>query len=372
MLPPSPDKEVPTLPRLIFHVLADRTAVFAVARDGAVRGHVVPIGVDALAQRVEALRAALNVDRSARSIVRAASTPRAVDPANEQQLLRAFYADMIAPVADGLPKGKDVLVIEPHGPLWLVPFAALVRADGGWFGDRYQLVYAPSASAMDELRRAARNTRDAEPRALVIGNPLEVARVAGADDPFRGSFAPLPGAEEEAKQVSALFSGQRSLLLLGAKANLETVEKEARSFGILHFATHGVANPDRPLDSFLLLSTSACEDRLSARRIMTLPLSAELVTLSACQTGLGNVSGEGVIGLSRAFFVAGARSVLVSLWSVSDEATRRLMAAFYEHYIRDGMTKVEALAAAMGEVRATEEFRSPRYWAPFILVGAET
>lgn len=105
---------------------------------------------------------------------------------------------------------------------------------------------------------------------------------------------------------------------------------------------------------------------------MTLSLSAELVTLSACQTGLGNVSGEGVIGLSRAFFVAGARSVLVSLWSVSDDATKRLMAAFYERYIRGGMTKTQALAAAMRDVRALPEFRSPRYWAPFILVGAES
>ena len=104
---------------------------------------------------------------------------------------------------------------------------------------------------------------------------------------------------------------------------------------------------------------------------MTLPLPPTWSRLSACQTGLGKVSGEGVIGLSRAFFVAGARSVLVSLWSVSDEATRQLMAAFYGYYIRDGMTKAKALARAMRDVRDTPEFRSPRYWAPFILVGSE-
>lgn len=376
-LPPLPTPssgEVPALSRLVFHVLADRTGVFAVARDGTVRGHIVPIGAEALTQRVQALRAALNVDQSARSIVRGAIAAErsTVAAANERQLLRAFYAEMIAPVADALPTANDVLVIEPHGPLWLIPFAALLRGDDTWFGDRYQLVYAPSASAMDELRRAAKYKRSTELRAFVIGNPLETTRLAAVDDPFRGSFAPLPGAEEEAKQVSALFSDQRTMLLLGAEANLEAVEKEARNFGILHFATHGVANPERPLDSFLLLATSTCEDRLSARRIMTLALSAELVTLSACQTGLGNVSGEGVIGLSRAFFVAGARSVLVSLWSVSDEATKRLMAAFYGRYIRGGMTKTQALAAAMRDVRSLPGFQSPRYWAPFILVGAES
>ena len=105
---------------------------------------------------------------------------------------------------------------------------------------------------------------------------------------------------------------------------------------------------------------------------MTLPLSADLVTLSACQTGLGRVSGEGVIGLTRAFLIAGARSVLVSLWSVSDEATRQLMVAFYGYYIRDRLPKAVALARAMHDLRNVPEFRSPRYWAPFIIVGSET
>jgi CHAT domain-containing protein len=262
-------------------------------------------------------------------------------------------------------------VIEPHGPLWLVPFAALIGTDDGWLGDRYQLIYAPSVSTMDELRRAATGVVKSQPRLLAIGNPVETVRLTAADDPFRGSFEPLLGAEQEAKNVAALFSNERSMLLIGARANLEAVEKEGRSYSILHFATHGLANPDRPLDSFLLLATSICEDRLSARRIMTLPLSAELVTLSACQTGLGKVSGEGVIGLSRAFFVAGARSVLVSLWSVSDEATERLMTAFYGHYIRDGMTKARALDAATREVRRLPGFEGARYWAPFILIGSE-
>ena len=371
---PSLDVVLAPLPRLVFHVLDDRTAVFAVARDGRVRGHVVPIGTAALTQRVRALRAVLDVDESARSIVRSGSTvvsSTAAD-ANELQLLRTFYAELIGPVADALPVANDVLVIEPHGPLWLVPFVALLQADGTWFGDRYQLIYAPSVSAMNELRRTARLEARTEPRLLAIGNPIETIRLAAADDPFRGSFGPLPGAEQEARQVSALFSDHRAELLLGSQANLEAVEREARSYSIVHFATHGLANPDRPLDSFLLLATSTCDDRLSARRIMTLPLSADLVTLSACQTGLGKVSGEGVIGLSRAFFVAGARSVLVSLWSVSDDATQRLMTAFYGHYIRDGMTKTKALDMAMREVRALPEFRSPRYWAPFILVGSDS
>src|SRR5437870_9033880 len=136
---------------------------------------------------------------------------------------------------------------------------------------------------MDELRRVARLSPKSDPRVLAIGNPVETVRLTAADDPFRGSFAPLLGAEQEARNVTGLFPAERAMLLVGARANLEAVEREAKGYSILHFATHGLADPDRPLDSFLLLATSSCEDRLSARRIMTLPLSAELVTLSACQ-----------------------------------------------------------------------------------------
>jgi CHAT domain-containing protein len=104
---------------------------------------------------------------------------------------------------------------------------------------------------------------------------------------------------------------------------------------------------------------------------MTLALKADLVTLSACQTGLVQVAGEGVLGLSRAFLFAGARSVLVSHWSISDRATTALMTGFYSRCLTQGLDKAAALQQSMGALRRERGFEHPRYWAPFFLVGAE-
>jgi CHAT domain-containing protein/tetratricopeptide (TPR) repeat protein len=368
----SPAQPAP-LPRLVFHVMRDRTAVFAVDPAGGVRGFVAPIGEAVLAERVHDLRAALAVDQVPRGVKRAGTeeAARAAPALDLEAALGALYRDLIAPLERALPAAGSVLVIEPHGPLWLLPFAALPAQAGGWLGQRYRLVHAPSAATLDEVRATLRPTEHSASRILVIGNPI-VAQVADAsDDPFRSRLQPLPGAEQEAKRITALFPSEQSTLLIGAHATLEALEKAARGHQVIHLATHGFASAERPLESYLVLAPSVCEDRLSARRAMALPLSADLVTLSACQTGLGRISGEGVMGLSRAFFVAGARSVLVSLWSVSDEATERLMTAFYRHYV-NGMSKAAALQEAMREVRALPSFSNPRYWAPFILLGAES
>lgn len=361
------------LPRLVFHVMRDSTAVFAVDAAGGVRGFVAQIGENALGERVQRLRAALAVDRAPRGVKRAvADAVPEVDPAsNLEPALRALYRDLIAPLEASLPAPGSVLVIEPHGPLWLVPFAALRAPAGEWLGQRYGLVHAPSAATLDEVRATLQPTERKATRILAIGNPIVAEVAEPRDDPFRSRLQPLPGAEEEARRITALFPSEQRTLLIGADATLEALEKAAREHQVIHLATHGFASAERPLESYLVLAPSMCEDRLSARRAMALPLAADLVSLSACQTGLGRISGEGVMGLSRAFFVAGARSVLVSLWSVSDEATERLMIAFYRHYI-GGMTKAAALQEAMREVRGLPSFSNPRYWAPFILLGAES
>jgi CHAT domain-containing protein len=169
--------------------------------------------------------------------------------------------------------------------------------------------------------------------------------------------------------------------------------------GIVHLATHGIAYPGAPLASFVALGAPQKKDMdtllqrtggpssvqrflemlrvlggddglLTAQQVVYMPLPADLVSLSACQTGLGRVSGEGMIGLSRAFLVAGARSVLVSQWSVSDEATAALMAAFYRGYL-EWDNKALALQRAMQALRANPAYANPRYWAPFVIVGAE-
>jgi CHAT domain-containing protein len=148
----------------------------------------------------------------------------------------------------------------------------------------------------------------------------------------------------------------------------------------LHLATHGYAyaTEGRARDSFLALAPGDGEDGLLTVGELLgdqdLGLSAELVVLSACQTGLGDLKrAEGTVGFQRALLARGARSVLVSLWSVSDVVTEEMMSAFYVHWLQDqdGPTKAEALHRAQQDVRATPGLEHPRFWGAFQLVGAE-
>ena len=365
LLPPEP---LP-LARLVYHVLPERTAVFAVSPGGEMQGHVVPWSRDEIVTRVNDLRRALRADapRGMRSLSWGMETSRPGE--DYESLLKEVYAELVAPVADFLPDDGTPVVIEPHGALWLLPFAALLEEDGTWMADRWPLLHAPSWQTLDEIRREPDYGGPNDLEALIVGDPV-MPTLNGRSAGPTVKLEPLPGAKEEAKAIAGMFPG-RSTLLTGARADRRTVESLAQEHGILHLATHGVAYAESPLASFVALGESDGDDGLlTARQVMSLPLPADLVTLSACQTGLGKVAGEGVIGLSRAFLVAGARSVLVSLWSVSDRATIRLMRSFYHRYIASD-DKALALQEAMRELREKPGYEHPRYWAPFVLVGAE-
>ena len=363
---------VPPVARLIFHVMDDRTAVFAVSPDGHLRSHVIELGQDAITQLVQELRDALNVDNAPRGVRLARDARRATDSgalADPTPLLRALYMGLIAPVAEGLPTDGTPVVIEPHGALWLLPFAALLSPDDAWLADQWPLLYAPSAKVFDDIRHEPDYGSPANLKALVVGNPT-MPTVSSFGD-VEVELEPLPGAEQEARVIAGLLPEERRTLLLGEHADRETVEALMQTHGILHLATHGIAYADDPLQSFIALADSeAVSGVLTASDVSYLWLPADLIALSACQTGLGKVSGDGMIGLARAFLTAGARSVLVSLWSVSDEATAALMASFYQGYIELD-DKAIALQRAMRELRAHPDYAHPRYWAPFVVVGAE-
>ena len=375
-----PQRNPPPLARLVFYVFDDRTLVLVVGADGAVHGHAAALGREALAQRVEQLRAALDVQGSARGVrgmaaTRSASAPAAANPgarggADYRSASRALFDLLVAPIAQHLPEAGQTLALEPHDALWLLPFAAL-DAGGQWMGERWPLVYAPSAELLHEARSRAAPERGAAFSGLIVGNPVVGTIDSGNDAMFRLGFAPLPGADEEARRIWALFPGHRSKLLRGRDGALATVVREAPAHDVLHLASHGVARSDDPLASFVLLAPSSCGELLTARRVMTLALKADLVVLSACQTGLGRIAGEGVLGLSRAFLFAGATSVLVSHWSISDHATTTLMTGFYARYLTKGLDKAKALQESMNELRRQRGFEHPRYWAPFFLVGAD-
>jgi CHAT domain-containing protein len=271
-----------------------------------------------------------------------------------------------------LPTDGTPLVVEPHAALWLLPFAALQSADGTWLADQWPLLYTPSTQTLDDIRSEVDYGEPSSLTALIIGNPA--MPTVPAHDGVKITLAPLPGAEQEA-QVIAEILAPRSTVLLGTHADRTTVMAAAQQHGILHLATHGVAYANNPLASFVALAQGPDGNGLfTARDVMELSLPADLVTLSACQSGLGHVSGDGMIGLSRAFLVAGARSVLVSQWSVDDQATALLMAEFYRHYLEQD-NKAAALQLAMRAIRTMAdhpEYQHPRYWSPFVVVGAES
>ncbi|MEM6917062.1 MAG: CHAT domain-containing tetratricopeptide repeat protein, partial [Verrucomicrobiota bacterium] len=242
-----------------------------------------------------------------------------LDP-SPMRLLSELLVDSIE---EHLPDedGAQVTVI-PQGQLFLIPFAALPTSDGGFFIDRFTIGLSPS---IELLRLASEQKKQVEARAhteiLLVGNPTMPGYQARPDRDAT-TLSPLPGAEAEAKYLSTILDAEP---LIGDEAT-----EEAVSARILHFATHGLLEVENAYGqsflSALAFAPSPGEDGfLTVRETSKLDLSAELAVLSACDTGRGAITGDGVIGLSRGYITAGVPTVVVSLWPVSDEATAKLM-----------------------------------------------
>jgi CHAT domain-containing protein len=278
-------------------------------------------------------------------------------PARYAALARELDALLIAPIAKWLPSSHDALVIfMPHGPLPVLPFGALTDPRGRTLLARHTIAFSPAISVYRYTGDKRRTGPGAAP-ALVVADP-EAPRDAG--------MPALPGAREEGRLV-AKHLGADVELLAGKAASEAAVKRDAPGRRLLHFATHGLIAADRPLASSLLLSAGEGEDGyLRVDEIFGLPLAADLVVLSGCSTGLGRPSGDGIIGLSRAFLYAGTPAVVVSQWDVSDRATAFLMDRFYAG-LRAGQKPAAALRAAQLATRA--RYPHPALWAAFVLVG---
>jgi CHAT domain-containing protein len=325
---------------------------------------------------------------------------------------RALYALLVSP-AETLISRSDRIVILPDGPLHRLPWSALTRGSGGreYLGEWKPLSTAASATVHAELKKARRGARDEAPLLLAaFGDPRYPApsartgqgvgalRGAGdevgtqgaepTDEPadledpqlrsvVRGGFAfvALPESRAEVEEIAAMFR-PRANAYLGADATEERARSVGRDVPFIHYACHAVINGRFPLDSALVLSIpehpreGQDNGLLQAWEIFErMRIDADLVTLSSCDSGLGKeMGGEGLIGLTRAFQYAGARSVLASLWKVDDKATSELMKRFYTH-LKTGMTKDEALRRAQAELIRSAEFSQPWDWAAFQLNG---
>lgn len=296
---------------------------------------------------------------------------------------------VLAPLAGRLA-GNRRLVLLADGALHLVPFGVLpLGPTAGKNAEpllaTHEIVMVPSATALADQRRRLAGRRPAPGMVAVLADPLFLGSAPGSaqlSDPDRfepGRFERLPYTAAEAQAIMRLVpraNRRQTLLALGPEASRELVLSGVLGrYRILHFATHGLLHPVLPERSGIVLAQVDAQGRrrdgfLSAPDVAALDLPAELVVLSACQTGLGReLRGEGLLGLTQAFFRAGARRVVVSHWNVRDRATAELMARFYHHLLTEGQPPAAALRAAQLELRADEAWSAPYYWAGFSVHG---
>jgi CHAT domain-containing protein len=311
-----------------------------------------------------AFRALVNKVR--KDVGEPSKSPSEPKPATDgQELLAIIYRALIAPISEDLPSPpNEPVVLIPHGSLFLLPWAALPDRSGRPLAEAHTLLLAPSIQTLGLFSRptAAENRP-----ALVVGNPATSSVHLSPSNKMSVEMPPLPLAEREAMAVASIL---RTKPLLGPAASREAVLARMPEAGIIHLATHGVSDDVRGkgIPGALVVASGPLGDGLIATpEIMNLRLNAALVVLSACDTGLGKLSSDGVIGLSRAFLVAGAKNVIVSLWRVADEPTAELMTAFYTA-LSNGQAPAPALRQAMLETRNAHPH--PSAWAGFILMGS--
>jgi CHAT domain-containing protein/Tfp pilus assembly protein PilF len=273
--------------------------------------------------------------------------------------------------------GINELIIVPDGKLGTIPFESLVAKkslkdsfkDSEYLIKKFAISYAYSATLWWESQTKPQNEMS---KSVMVCAPIEFAAVETKE------YLPsLPGTENEVNKISQLFTDKKLACrtLIGKNATETEIKNKAlSSYSFLHFATHGVVNETHPELSEIFLNgdkTNKEDGNLYSGEIFNLNIKASLVTLSACQTGLGRVTkGEGIIGLSRALLYAGAQNIIVSLWTVSDESTSKLMVDFYTDVLNKNSSQFSgSLREAKLELMKNEKYANPYYWAPFVLVG---
>ncbi|WP_103124387.1 CHAT domain-containing protein [Nostoc cycadae] len=317
------------------------------------------------------------------------------------QSIDALSKIILAPVAQKLQKQR--LAIVSDGALQYVPFASLTTGSGTQYEPlllNHEIITLPSASILAILRSEHKERKSPPKTLVVLADPIfnrnderlqNKAQVShspvlesnldslalsksAADSDI--NFERLRFTRQEAEQILALVPVNQRKEAVDFNASRTTASSENLSqYRIIHFATHGILNSKHPELSGVVLSLFDPQGMpqngfLRLRDVFNLNLKAELVVLSACQTGLGEeVKGEGLVGLTRGFMYAGSPRVVVSMWSVDDQATSELMKAFYKNMLKTGLTPAAALRKAQLEIWRTQKYVAPYYWAAFTLQG---
>lgn len=294
-----------------------------------------------------------------------------------QQLSQTLYTQLISPIEKEISQYKYIGIV-PHQSIHFLPFQLLRKQDESYLVEDFTFYYLPTTSLMDIGKETISNF------SKFIGLSLGDIQI--------GQFQPLPGTEEEVSHIIQVYPNTQNFNR--TECTETSIKNEAETADVIHIATHGVLNKYQPTFSYLLMNPDDINDgQLTVNEIFDLNLKAELVVLSACETGLGELtSGDELTGLSRAFLYAGSRSIIVSLWKVDDAATSLLMTRMHQ-YLSVNRNPALALAQAQKELsresfkinqdrslptiswsdrllNASKELKShPYFWSAFVLIG---
>jgi CHAT domain-containing protein/tetratricopeptide (TPR) repeat protein len=357
--------------------------IWVVSPDGAISFRQQPLSDIDLTALVTDTRDALGVGEYSRAGARPRTNPRDLARLREKadENLRQLHQILIDPIADLLPTNPDANgAFIPQGELFLVPFPALKDANGDYLIENHTILTAPSIQVLqlthdlaDQSPLASTPLPAGSDHPLIVGDPAmpTVTFLSEAGNFESVRLQPLYGARQEAEAVGDTLNASA---LLGDAATEARVKQQIASADLIHLATHGLLEYGDPRQTgsrdtpgAIALAPGNGEDGLlTSTEILQMELQADLVVLSACDTGRGRITGDGVIGLSRSFIAAGVPSVIVSLWAVPDAPTAELMSEFYRQ-LAQGQTKAQALRQAM--LTSMQTRPDPKDWAAFTLIG---
>lgn len=290
---------------------------------------------------------------------------------------RALYDLLIKPL-EGKLSEKASLIIVPDGPLWDLPFHALMDETGKYLIEKVAVSYAPSLTALREMRKKSSTRKpSANAELLAFGNPIVAAQTkARVQRVFMNDrLESIPEAGRLVNELGKMYGPKRSKVFTGADAREETAKIESPNYRIVQFSTHGILNNVSPMYSHLVMAQDPKNPKedglLEAWELKDLDLKVDMVILSACETARGKIAnGEGIIGMTWASFIAGAPTTVASQWKVESSSTTELMLEFHRQLLaKKRVSKAEALRRASLKLLKMPQYRHPRYWGSFVLVG---
>ena len=289
------------------------------------------------------------------------SKPKSHPSYFETKSLQTFYNVVIDPIRD-LLQGDEVVIV-PQGPLCLTPYSAFMDKKSKYLWETFRIRLLPSLSSLRLIQNCPADWHS-KAGALLVGDPW-VQEVM-----YEGKkLKQLAYAEKEVQMIGEIL---QTAPLVGKHATKNEVLRRISSVGLVHIAAHGKMEtgeialaPNTTRSSQIPVKDDYL---LTMKDVLKAQIRARLVVLSCCHSARGEVKSEGVVGIARAFLGAGARSVLVSLWAIDDEATMEFMEFFYRQLV-NGRSASEALNEAMKSMRESDRFSAVKYWAPFVLIG---